>query len=287
MAPSVVAVVKGHWPTARAPRRDTDPRTLSAQARPKRVGIETFIGDGAVVTQAGQERLDRIKVVTLALGQAERHGPTASLNDRGKLRIDSTFSATDRLGSLAAARVRTVLMQFDVRAIDMPQLTCGSRRDHRKHPGEEPLSTPATKPRVDRAPRAKLLWQVAPWDTRSQDIEYRGEHKPIIFRRSPAQRPPAGFITRAVNFFSLRHNGSGSSLRRISFMRQVGLTRSVFVPTINWTPRMPPSKMPQYNDGFPKNLGSFADSLFDDIGDAGDGCRRCGGGNDSGCKPRT
>jgi hypothetical protein len=123
-------------------------------------------------------------------------------------------------------------MQFDVRAIDMPQLTCGSRCDYRKHPGEEPVSTPSTKPRVDRAPRAKLLRQVAPRYTRSQDVEYRGEHEPVIFRRSPAQRPPAGFITRAVNFLSLRHNGSGSSLRRISFMRQVGLIRSVFVPTI-------------------------------------------------------
>jgi hypothetical protein len=149
MAPPVGAAVKGHWPTARALRRDTDPRTLSAQACPKRVGIKAFIGGSAAVAQTGQEWLDSVKIVTLALGQAERHGSPTSLDDRGKLRIDSTFSATDRLGSLAAARVRTVLMQFDVRAIDRPRLTRGSRCDHRKHPGEEPLSTPATKPRID------------------------------------------------------------------------------------------------------------------------------------------
>jgi hypothetical protein len=119
MAHPVVAAVKGHWPTARALPRYTDPRTLSAQARPKRVGIETFVGDSASVAQAGQERLDRVKIVTLAFGQSERYGSPTSLN-RGKLRIDSTFSATNRLGRLAAARVRTVLMQFDVRAIDMP-----------------------------------------------------------------------------------------------------------------------------------------------------------------------
>lgn len=114
----------------------------------------------------------------------------------------------------------------------MPKLTRGSRCDHRKHPGKEPRSTPTTKPRVDRAPRAKLLWKVAPRDTRSQDVEYRGEHKPVVFRGSPTQRPPASFSTRTVNFFSLRHNGSGSSLRRISFMRQMGLTRSAFVPSV-------------------------------------------------------
>ena len=136
MASPVVATVKGYWPKARALRWDTDPRTLSAQPRPKRVGIETFVGDSAAVAQACQERLDRVKIVTLALCQAERHGSPTSLNDSGKLRIDSTFSATNRLSSLAAARVRTVLMQFDMRAINIPQLTCGSRCNNRKHPGE-------------------------------------------------------------------------------------------------------------------------------------------------------
>ena len=67
MTPTVVAAVKGYWPTSRTLRRDTDPRTLSAQARPKRVGIKTFIGDSAAVAQAGQERLDCVKIVTLAL----------------------------------------------------------------------------------------------------------------------------------------------------------------------------------------------------------------------------
>ncbi len=186
VAPTVVAAVKGHWPTARALRRDTDRRTLSAQARPKRIGIETFIGDGATVAEAGQERLDRIKIVTLTLSQAERDGSPASINDRGKLGIDSTLCATDRLGSLAAARVRTVLMQFDVRAIDMSQLPRGSRCDRLEHPGKKPRSTPAPKSRVDRAPGAKLLRQIAPRDTSPQDVEYRAEHEPIIFRRSPA-----------------------------------------------------------------------------------------------------
>jgi hypothetical protein len=68
MAPPVVATVKGHRPKARALRRDTDPRTLSAKARSKRVGIETLICDSATATQAWQERLDCEKIVTLALG---------------------------------------------------------------------------------------------------------------------------------------------------------------------------------------------------------------------------
>lgn len=120
MAAPVMAAVKGHWPTARALRWDTDPSALPAQACPKRVGIESFIGNCAAVAQMAKEWLDGVKIVTLALGQAVRHGSPSSLNDRGKLSIDSTFSATDHLGSLAAARIRTVLMQFNVRSIDVP-----------------------------------------------------------------------------------------------------------------------------------------------------------------------
>lgn len=75
MAPPVVAAVKGLRPTTRALRRDTDARTLSVQACPKRVGIETFIGDSAAVAQAGQECFDCVKIVTLALRQGERGLP--------------------------------------------------------------------------------------------------------------------------------------------------------------------------------------------------------------------
>jgi hypothetical protein len=120
MAPTVVAAVKGYWPKARALRGNTDSCTLPAKARPKRIGVETFVCNGATVSQAGQERLDSIKIMTLALCQAERDRSTTSLNDCRKLGVDPTLSATDRLGSLASAWICTVLMHFDVRAIDMP-----------------------------------------------------------------------------------------------------------------------------------------------------------------------
>jgi hypothetical protein len=131
VAPTVIAAVKGHWPKARALCGNTDSRTLSAQARPKRIGVEAFVCNGATVAQTEQERLDSIKIVTLALGQAERDRSTTSLDDCRKLGVDSTLSATDRLSSRAAAWIRTVLMHFDVRAIEMPQLTCGSRCNQR------------------------------------------------------------------------------------------------------------------------------------------------------------
>jgi len=135
-------------------------------------------------------------------GQTGRDGSAASLNDRGQLRANSTLSATDRLGSLAAARVRPILTQPYVRAIDIPQLTRGSRRNECRHRGKQPGGTPAAKPRIDLAPRTELLRQVAPRDAGSQDVEYPREHRSIILRRTPAQRPPAGLTPRAVDFFA-------------------------------------------------------------------------------------
>ena len=156
------------------------------------------------------------------MSQTKRDGASASLNDRGQLGIDASLGATDRLGGLAAARFRAVLMQFDVRAIDIPRLTRCSDRHQRQHPREQPRGTPASKPRLDRTLRSKLLRKIAPRAAGAQDVEYRGEHESIVLRRSTPQRPPAGFATRAVNFFRLRHNGSGSSRSRTSFMRAVG-----------------------------------------------------------------
>ena len=92
MAPLVIVAVKGHWPTSGALRGDTDPRSLSAQPRPKSVGIETSIGDCAALAQVRQERLNSIKIVTLALGGTERDGSPTFLNDRCKLRINSILS---------------------------------------------------------------------------------------------------------------------------------------------------------------------------------------------------
>jgi hypothetical protein len=114
-----VAAVKGHRPEARALCRDTAPCPRSARKNPKGVGVEAFLGDGATAAQAGQKRLGRVKIVTLSLSQTKRDGPPASLNDCSQFRVDSTFGTTDRLGGLAAGRVRTVLMQFDVGTIDL------------------------------------------------------------------------------------------------------------------------------------------------------------------------
>jgi hypothetical protein len=191
--------------------------------------------------------------VALAFGQPERDCPPASVSDCGQLGIDAALGATDRLGGLTAARVRSVLIQLDVRTMDIPELTRGSCRHKRQDPREKFISTPSTKPGVHRAPGSKLPWQVAPRDTRAQDKENRRNHEPVVFRRMFPHRPPAGFAPRAVNFLRRCHNGTGSSLRRTSFMRTLGIVLSILVP----------SAVAGFKRLFPTmNLANFADCIF-------------------------
>jgi len=231
MPVAIVAAVERDGVTARAFWRDAGAGALTPQFGAQGIGVEALVADGSATAQAAEQWIDGVQIMPLALGQTERNGTSATLHNRGELGVDATLGATDRLGRLAAARVRSILMQFDVGAIEMPQLTGGSDRHQRQHAREQSARTPTPKPRVDRTPRSKLLRQIAPRQTGAQDVEYRGEHEPIILRRAAPLTPSTGFAASAVNFFSLRHNGSGSSLRNVSFMRALGLPRSFSVPS--------------------------------------------------------
>ena len=224
MAAPVVAAVEGNGPAARAFPWDADARALPTQPRAKRIGIEALVRHRAVTTQARQQGFDRIQIMALSGGEAERHGASTGVDDGRQLRIDATFGATDRLRGLSAARIRAVLMQLDMRAVEVPQLALGGRRHESEKPTEKTGCAPAPEPRIDRTPRTKVRRQVTPGNTGAQNIEHRADHEPVVLGRSPSARAPAGFRPRTVNFFSRSHKGSGSSQRRIRFMRALRST---------------------------------------------------------------
>ena len=231
VATAIVAAMESHRPAARAFRRDANARALSAQPRAESIGIEALVGDGAMTTHAGQQRFDGDQVMSLPGRDPECDGTTAPLHNGGQLGVDAAFGAPDGLGRLSAPRIGPILMQFDMRAIEVPQLARGACGDHGQHPCEQPGGTPAAKTRVDRTPRTKSLRQVAPGQTGAQHKEHRRDHAAVILRRPAPQLPPARFSTRPVNFFSPRHTGSGSSHREIAFMRALGSTSARLVPS--------------------------------------------------------
>jgi len=230
MAVPVVASVKGNPPTAVTFGRNADSGALAPQPGPERVGIEALVGHRLVPAQTPEQRCDGVEIVALAGGEAECHGTAATFDDGCQLGVDPSFGPTNRLPGLAAPRIRSGLMEFDVRTIEVTQSALGPLGQLGKHERKQSACTPPAEPGVDRTPRTEVGGQIAPRHSGPQNIEDRRQHQAIILGWTTPQPPPAVFDPHTVNFFSLRHTGSGTSHRAFIFMRPLGspLSTSAF-----------------------------------------------------------
>jgi len=211
VAAPAVAAVASNRPPAVLSRRDANAGPLAAQARAERIGIAAFVRDGAMSTQTGQQGLDRMQIVPSARGQAERHGAAASIDNGRKLCVNPAFGAADGLGGLSTSWIRAVLVQLDMRTVDVPQFARGGREAEGEHPSEKPLRAPAPETGVDRNPRTKVGWQIPPRNPNAQNVEDRTGHEPVILRRRTSARASAIFGHRTVDFSNPSRTGSGSS----------------------------------------------------------------------------
>lgn len=226
VAVAIIPAMESDGAAARTFGRNANSRALPAEPRAKGVGVEAFVADSTSTTQAGKQWLDRVQIVTLTFRQAQRDGPTAALDDGCELGVDATFGPPNGLARLATAGVGAILVQLDMRTVDIAQFTLCPLRDALQQASEQSRGTPASKARVHRAPRTKGRGQVPPRYSRAQHEEHPREHEPIVLGRPPSQPPPAGFTARTVNFFSLRHKDSGSSQRSFTFIRALGSLHS-------------------------------------------------------------
>jgi hypothetical protein len=87
----------------------------------------------------------------MLLTWGQRHGdcPASRLYGGRQFGVEASLAAPDRLAQLAARRIGAVLVQLDVRAIQVPELAGGFLRQLRQQPGEEPASAPAAEAGID------------------------------------------------------------------------------------------------------------------------------------------
>lgn len=219
MAAAVVSAMKRGRPSSVSLRRNADAGLLAVELSAERIGIEALVCDRTMPAQTRQQGFDRMQVVSLASGQTKGDGATSAIHDGCELGVDTALGAPDGLGGLPTAGIRAVLMQLDMRAVEVPQFALCARGDQGQHASKQSRRAPASEASVNRTPRTEAVWQVSPWNPCAQNVEDRGDHDPVVFRRPAPARPPAGFWPRTVNFFSPSHTGSGSSHRSMSFMR--------------------------------------------------------------------
>jgi len=215
----IVAPMERRRTTARTLWRDADACVLATQSRAKVVGVKAFVADDTPLPQATEQGFDGEEIVALALSQSECDGAPTTLDDGRQLGVDPSLGSADGLCRLSAAGVRPILVQLDVRTIDIAQFPFRALRDSREQAGEQAHGAPTSEARVDRTPRTKAFRQIAPRNAGAQDVEHGGEHDFIALGRPTPARPPAAFGARTVNFFTLRHTGLGNSRRLVIIMR--------------------------------------------------------------------
>ncbi len=168
--------------------RDAATGSLGVQSGAKDVGVKALVGHDPAVSHAGQHRKDGVLIVLLAGRETNRQGPPAGIDNRRELGVQPTFGPAHRLRSLAAPRIGSVLMQFDVRAVQVPQFAFSACGQDREHPSEQPAVTPAAVTRIDRTPRSVTRRQIPPRHARAQDKKHGTEHHPVIFGRPTTAR---------------------------------------------------------------------------------------------------
>lgn len=127
-----------------------------AQLGAESIGVEALVGHDAVMAQTPPQWSHGEQVVLRAGGQGDRNRPTRLIRDGGELGIQAAFGPPDRLRQLAARRIGSVLMQLDVRAIQVPQPAFGAPSQSGQQTVPQATRRPASPARVDRTPRAVL-----------------------------------------------------------------------------------------------------------------------------------
>ena len=107
---------------------------MPVESRAKGVRVEALVTDRAFPAQGRQERLDGFEIMARSGSHVEGDCPAPPIHHGGQLGVEPAFGASNRFAGLAAARVRTVLMQLYVRAIQMSQLSHRFLRDESEHP---------------------------------------------------------------------------------------------------------------------------------------------------------
>jgi hypothetical protein len=188
MAVPIITAVKGHGNASVATGSDAATGPLCAEANPEGICIEALVGHNALPAQGEKQRFGRSQVVLRTRRQRNRDGPPVLIDDSGELRIESSFGTTNCLSGGPSRCIRPVLVQLNVRAIQMAKFADGTDAKFGQNVSKEADATPPTIARINRAPRPVTARKVAPRNASPQHVEHAAKHRSVILRRPAAPR---------------------------------------------------------------------------------------------------
>lgn len=131
-----------------------------------------------------------VKVMPIAGDQVQSNSPSETVDDRRQCGVRSALGFSDHLRGGSTCSVRSVLVNFDMAAIDTTQLPARLWHQLFVHLRPELCLTPPAKAGVNRALGPKFLWQVTPRRTCAENIVNSTHHDLIVLRWSAASAPP-------------------------------------------------------------------------------------------------
>lgn len=205
MAVPVVTAMESSRMVAAPSRRDSTAGTLRAQIGAETIGVEALVGHDPVTPQAPPWRGHGVQVVLRAGGQDKINRPAMLVDDGGELGVQAAFGPPDGLRQMATRGIGPILMQLDMRAVQMPQHSFGAPSQSRQQAAPQATGRPAPPAGADRTPRAVVRRHVSPGTAGAQHKPYPRDHDPIIVRRPSAKcanLPSPGFAPAQDNILT-------------------------------------------------------------------------------------
>lgn len=115
--PAIEPGAEGAFATATAAAGDGAGAARYSHAGAQAVGVEALVCDQGAAAQKADMRLDRVNVAVLPAVQTQRDRPAVTIDQGGQLGVKPAFGPAHGLRRLTSLRVRSVLMQLDVRGV--------------------------------------------------------------------------------------------------------------------------------------------------------------------------
>jgi len=184
VASAVVAPMERAMLASTLTRGDATVRFLAAEEGPNNGCIESLFGHRALAPQRRHYRQDRLEVMPLSWRQAQSDRATIC-----KLGVDASLGPANLMLRLSAPRIGFVLVDLEVRAVHVPQLSFCTPGEHGQQLCPQAVRAPSPPSRIDRTPRAELRGHMPPRTSRARSVPHRRDHGPVILQR-PAIKVP-------------------------------------------------------------------------------------------------
>ena len=218
---AVSTPVEGYLTASRRPRGDARPSPSAREMTAQFVTVVTLVSNHSL-PHRGSHGLGNLEVRTRPRIKPHLQRPTSTINQRGKLGVEATLGTTHGLRTLASRGIGSILVQFNVRGIQVSEFSLRAGLQPAQHGVPNAEAIPPTPPGVNALPRAEDLRQVSPGTAGASPEDHRLDHVAMTARRTATRRYRYRPGMTFPNFFNRSQSESRRKNRGVEVMIVTG-----------------------------------------------------------------